>query len=1192
MHLSEILPQYMIPSLFVFLETLPVTPNGKLDRNALTHLDPSPKQQGETIPPSGWIEQTLAQIWTDVLGVELPGAQDKFFDLGGHSLSAVQVVTRIRDAFNVEISFSSIFQAQTLSDLARHVAQAISWEKYSLPPIKNIDRQQDIPLSFPQEGVWFLQRLSPECRAYHFQSSVQFDGDLDLRVLKRSLTEIIRRHEIYRTSFPSIQGRPVQRIHDPWAPELPVVDLGDESDPEIAVEQFIHEVVRDITFDVEKLPLIRWFLFVFGGNKNVLLHVEHHLIHDGWSFRLFLQELTKLYSAYKKDLPSPLPEPEVQLADYAWWQKNVLWNYLKREHLPYWEKKLSGAQQVMELPYDHPRLKHQTYRGAAPRMDLSEILYASLLQMARENSTTLYVTMLCALQVLIYRYTHQEDLVLGTGIANRRARETEKMVGMIVNTVVLRTNLAGNPSFRELLARAHQTMLEAQEHQDVPFRAIVESLQPERQLQTNPLFQVMFNFHDAPLQLPEIPGTEVTVMEAISNDTAKFDLNLIVIPPVKKTKGREFITLIWEYCTDLFEPATIQRMMNHYVQLLEGAVADPDSRISDLPLLTKAEQQQILVDWNHTTTVYPREKTISELFERQVEQNPDAPAVRDAAKMLTYGELNRKANQVARYLQRFGAGAETTVGIAMGRSVELLIGLLAILKSGGAYVPIDVTDPGRRISTIFEDANPKAILTLKSEEELFEDHSRNMILMDADWNEIAKERAENLPPSCNGESLAYVMYTSGTTGKPKGVAVVHRGVTRLVYNPDRIPLSKTDVWLQTAPVCFDVSAFEIWGSLVNGAQLVLPNEYFSLEELGQTIRDNQVTTLWLASALFSKMVAHNLDGLKTVKTVLTGGDVVSRIAAQEARRRLQGTRIFNGYGPTEATMFSSFFEILETTRFESPIPIGRPAPNTQIYILDEWMHPVPVGVKGEIYIGGDGLAREYYKDPVLTGHKFVQTPIAARLYKTGDAARWLADGNIDFLGRQDRQMKIRGFRIEPEEVEAALLRHPAVKEAVVVAVEASSGDRKLTAYIVLRNDESVTILELRTFLSRTLPAYMVPGFYVFLDALPLTNNEKVDRIALPSPDWGRPDLSSPYIEPRNQLEEIITKIWGEILERDRIGVLDDFFELGGESLSAIRVVSRIHDSLGVNIPLRTIFDLPTVSALSESIHNALAHRSE
>lgn len=1185
MHLSKILPPFMIPSVFMFLESLPVTANGKLDRNALLRLDgASAKQEGDYTPPSNWIEQTLARIWSDVLAVDLPGSTDNFFDLGGHSLSAAQVLARIRKEFNTEIPFAALFQAPTISHLSQHVARAISAARHSLPAIKKMDRQPDVPLSFPQEGVWFLQQLNPECRAYHFQSKIQFDGDLDPELLRRSLAEIIGRHEIYRTSFPSIMGRPVQRIHDPWVPELPVVDLSGDPDPESAAEKFIHRTICETKFDLQRLPLIHWILLHISDKRNVLLHVEHHMVHDGWSFRLFLQELVTLYSAYSKDLASPLPELDVQFADYAWWQHHVNRNFLKTEHLPYWKDKLTNAQQVTELPSDYSRPKQQSYRGAAPRMDLPPALYESLLRLAKENSTTLFVTMLSALQALIYRYTGQVDLVLGTSIANRRERETERLIGMIINTVVLRTDLSGNPTFRQLLDRSHQTMLEAQEHQDVPFRAIVETLQPERQLQANPIFQVMLNFHDVPFHLPEIPGLEITVTEVISNDTAKFDLNLIVIPPVKKIKGREAITLIWEYSTDVFEAATIQRMMNHYVRILEGAVADPDCKISDLPVLTQAEQQHILVDWNKTTTRYPREKSISELFEQQVEQNPEALAVRDAAKSLTYGELNDKANQLARYLQHFGVGAEATVGIAMGRSVEMVVGLLAILKSGGAYVPLDVTDPSRRISTILEDAEPGVIITMKVSEEIFAEHSQKMIRIDADWNKIAEERCENLSLVCNGENLAYVMYTSGTTGKPKGVAVVHRGVTRLVHNLSYIPLSKADIFLQTAPVCFDVSAFEIWGALLNGAQLVLPKEHLSLEELGQTIRDYQVTTLWLASALFSKMVAHNIYGLKTVKTLITGGDVVSRSAAQEARRQLQDTRIFNGYGPTEATMFSSFFEIRETTRFEKNIPIGRPAQNTQMYILDEWMHPVPVGVKSDIYIGGDGLARGYYKDPVLTEAKFVVAPFAVRLYKTGDAGRWLPDGNIDFLGRQDDQFKIRGFRIDPEEIEAALMELRAVKEAAVVPVESSSGDRRLAAYIVLHNRESLTIYDLRTFLSQTLPAYMVPAVYVFLDALPLTTSGKIDRKALPPPDW-EPELSRPYLQPQTRVEEIIAKIWGKILDRDRIGVMDDFFELGGDSLAAIRVVSHVHDALGVQIPLRLIFEKPTVSGLSKSIQN-------
>ncbi len=610
--LREILPEYMVPSLFMFLKALPVTPNGKLDRNALLHLKPfSSETEREFAHPSGWIQETLAGIWSDVLGVDRPGVYDNFFDLGGHSLSATQVQARIRHAFDLEIPFSTFFQAPTILALSKHLAHAVS-AAHSLPEIKKISRQLEIPLSFPQEGVWFLQQLTPECNAYHFQSKLQFDGNLNLESLRQSLAEIVRRHEIYRTSFPSLQGRPVQQIHEPWIPDLPVVDLSGEPDQESAAEHFIQVTVRSIQFDVAQLPLIRWFVLHLSSKRNILLHIEHHLVHDGWSFRVFLNELITLYLAYNQELASPLPELNIQFADFAWWQQNILKEILEREQLPYWKKKLSGAQTLIELPSDRSRLKRQRYRGAAPRIELPERLYKSLCRMARENSTTLFVTMLAALLALIYRYTAQEDLVVGTGIANRRTRETESMIGMVINTVVLRTDLSGNPTFRELLDRGRKVILEAQEHQDLPFRAIVESLQPERQLQANPLFQVMFNFHDAPLRLPEIPGTEITLTEVISNDSAKFDLNLIVIPPVKTMKGCEAINLIWEYSTDLFEPATIRRMMNHYVQILEGAVANPGSRISDLPIMTEAERTQIRADWNKTATDYPREKTISE----------------------------------------------------------------------------------------------------------------------------------------------------------------------------------------------------------------------------------------------------------------------------------------------------------------------------------------------------------------------------------------------------------------------------------------------------------------------------------------------------------------------------------------------------------------------------------------------------
>ncbi|MDQ3942418.1 MAG: amino acid adenylation domain-containing protein, partial [Actinomycetota bacterium] len=1205
-YLKKRLPEYMVPSAFVVLEALPLTPNGKVDRRALPAPDRTrPELDGTFVPPRGPIEEMVAGIWAEVLGVDQVGVHDDFFELGGHSLLATQLIARLRETSGVELSMRNLFESSTVAGLAEKVHLAASDEQgREIPSIQPVPRDGELPVSFSQERVWFLQQLAPENLAYNFQATLRFVGPLDVAALQRSLGEIVRRHEIFRTTFPAVEGRPVQRIHDPWPVTLPVLDVQDapESEREAEAQRLIgRELQRP--FDLTRLPLVRWTLVQLAPQEHVLVHVEHHLVHDGWSFNIFLRELRELYGAFAAGKPSPLPELPIQFVDFAAWQR---WWMQEEEvaeaQLAYWKEKLAGSPPVLELPTDRSRPAVQTFRGAAPRVELPLSLCEALRVVSRRERVTLFMTMLAAFLALLHRYTEQEDVCVGTGVANRCLRETEGLIGMIINTVALRTELSGNPTFRELLSRVREVTLEAYAHQDLPFGKVVEALQPERSLSYSPLYQVLFSFHDAPIPDLDFPGMTTSIQEVLSNGSAKFDLNVIAMPRSQyigpsRTAGTDGITLVWEYSTDLFEAATIERMGGHYQALLEGIVADPERRLSDLPLLTEAERHRLLVEWNDTTTKYPRDRCVHELFEEQAERTPEAIAVVFEDERLTYRELNRLANRLARHLRKLGVGSEVPVGLCVERSVEMVVGLLGILKAGGAYVPLDPSYPKERLSFMIEDAQAPVVLTQERLVGGLPRHAARLLCLDADWPLIVREECEeNLVSEAKADNLAYVMYTSGSTGVPKGVMVEHRPVVRLVQNTNYLQFRPDDVFLQFAPLSFDASTLEIWGPLLNGGRLALaPPDHLSLAELAAIIRRHEVTTLWLTAGLFHQLVDAEPAALSGVRNLLAGGEVLSPTHVRKALHRLPKVRLINGYGPTENTTFTCRLPMSSVSPPpEGSVPIGRPISNTRVYILDARLRPVPIGVVGELYAGGEGVARGYLSRPELTAEKFIPDPFSdepgARLYRTGDLARYLPDGNIEFLGRIDHQVKIRGFRVEPGEVEAVLGQHPEVREAVVVAREDALGEKQLVTYIVPARQRAPKGGELRGRLKEKLPEYMVPSAFMVLEALPLTPNGKVDRRALPAPDPSSFRAENAYAPPRTPVEETLAAIWTEVLGVEQVGIHDDFFELGGHSLLATQVVSRLRDALRVELPLRYLFETSTVAEVAERI--AAVRRSD
>ncbi|NEO73603.1 amino acid adenylation domain-containing protein, partial [Moorena sp. SIO3H5] len=834
-----------------------------------------------------------------------------------------------------------------------------------------------------------------------------------------------------------------------------------------------------------------------------------------------------------------------------------------------------------------------TFRGSAQYWHLPEELNQQLRNLAKNQNVTLYMVLLAAFQILLYRYTGQEDILVGSVTSGRSQSEFASIVGYFVNPVVLRASLSGNESFREFLTQVRHTVLEALEHQDYPFALLVERLQPQRDPSRSPIFQVAF----ALLQFQQSSenskfllnqrqssvnwgGIEVTPL-TMPNQEGLFDLDLEIIED-----GSSLVARL-KYCTDLFAASTITRMLGHFQTLLEGIVANPEQKLGQLPLMTEVELDQLLVEWNNTKTDYPRDKCIHQLFEEQVEKTPDAVAVVFEEQKLTYSQLNRKANQLAHYLQKLGVAPETLVGICVERSVEIVVGLLAILKAGGAYVPLDPNYPSERLAYMLADAGVSVLVTQQSLIASLPENQAQVVCLEPDGEIINSLSQENLETGVKSENLAYVMYTSGSTGQPKGVSIIHQGVVRLVKETNYVEFTPAQVFLQLAPFSFDASTFEIWGSLLNGSQLVVMSPGTpSVEAIGETIEKNQVTTLWLTAALFQLMVDEELERLKPVTQLLAGGDVLSPSHVEKVASYLPDCQLINGYGPTENTTFSCCYQVKKLTQ-QSSVPIGRPISNTQVYILDANLQPVPIGVAGELHIGGDGLARGYLNRSELTAEKFISNSFDhnSTLYKTGDLARYLPDGNIEFIGRIDHQVKVRGYRIETREIESTLTQYPKVKETVVLAREDNSGNKGLVAYLVLESEtpeisDTEQIEKVKQYLKEKLPEYMIPSRFVLLPQLPLTPNGKVDRNALPVPD-NVSSVSTEYVAPETETQKVLAEIWADVLGIEKVGINDNFFDLGGHSLMATQVVSRVRQALSLELSVSKLFENPTIAQLAE-----------
>jgi amino acid adenylation domain-containing protein len=912
------------------------------------------------------------------------------------------------------------------------------------PELKSVARDRPLPLSFGQQRLWILDQLGADS-AYHISLAVNLKGLLNVTALEKSFSELVKRHETLRTTFPTVQGQPVQVIAPEHKFDLPLVELNDLSKAEReARARRLAEEEAQRPFDLSEGPLIRAALLRLSEEDHILLLTMHHIVSDGWSMGVFTRELAALYESFSEGIPSPLPELPIQYADFAHWQREWLQGKVLENQLSYWRKQLDGIS-VLQLPTDRPRPAAQTFQGSRQTFVISASVTDALNVLSQREGVTLFMTLLAAFQTLLYRYTGQDDIVVGSPIANRNRTEIEGIIGFFVNSLAMRTHLSGNPSFRELLGRVREVAWVNYAHQDLPFEKLVEELQPERDLSQNPIFQVMLALLNTPPAALKLPGLTISPLDTDLTLT-RFDMEFHLW---EKPDGISGFLL---YNIDLFDASTISRMMGHYETLLKGIVANPEQRISDLPLLTEAERQQLHMELNDTHTDYPRDYSIHELFEDRVDRNPDAIAVVFGDQKLTYRELNYRANQLAHYLKKCGVDPDVLVGLFMERSVEMVVGLLGILKAGGAYVPLDLEYPKDRLAFMLADAEVPVLLTQERLVKGLPAHRARVVCLNSEWEAICKESQANLPSSTTAENLAYVNYTSGSTGKPKGICIPHRAVNRLVFNTNYVKLTPSDRVAQASNCSFDAATFEIWGALLQGARLVgITKDVMLLPGVfAAQIRDQEISALFLTTALFNQLAQEVPGAFQSVRHLLFGGEAVDPRWVREVLNHDPPERLLHVYGPTESTTFASWQMIERVAEGATTVPIGSPIANTKLYVLDRHFNLVPIGVPGELYIGGDGLARNYLNRAELTAEKFIPNPFSeepgGRLYKTGDLVRHLADGSIEFLGRLDQQVKLRGFRIELGEIEAVLGQHPAVRDTVILAREDVLGDKRLVAW--------------------------------------------------------------------------------------------------------------------------------------------------
>ncbi len=1210
--LSRTLPEYMVPSVFVTQPVLPLTPNGKVDRAALpAPTSTRPELDVRFRAPRTRTEALLAGIWAEVLwpsagasDVERVGVDDRFFDLGGDSLLAGQVVARIRAALDIELPLRTLFEQPTVAALAEAVDEhrARHDDASSAPPTR-VAHTGDLPVSPGQRGLWLIDQLGPGGAAYVVPLALRLSGALDARALQHSLDELVARHEALRTTFASIDGQPVQRVSPAQPVHLRVTDLTALPADEAAAQTrrlVIEESSRP--FDLAAGPLLRAALLRLADGDHVLVVCMHHLVSDDWSLGLICDELAQTYAAAADQQGSLLAPLPLQYADFAVWQQQRLGGGELDRQLAYWREQLAGAPAALDLPTDRPRPPVATFRGATMSFAVERSVTGALRRLAADAGATVFMTALAAFAVLLSRHSGSADVVVGVPVAGRSRPEFEDLVGFFVNTLPLRIDLSGDPSFAELLVRVRNVTLGALDHADVPFERLVTELAPQRHVSRNPLFQVTVALA-AHRPANEAAGLRL-VSQRVDPSDVPFDLSL------ELTETPDGIAVALDYATDLFDPLTAERMVGHLGRLLASIAAEPGAPISRLEMLSDEERIDLLVAWNDTARDYPSERPLHALVADHAARSPTAVAVVDGDDTLTYAELDRRANQLAAHLLARGVVADASgssmretalssgssmretalsstsdalVGVCLPRGADLVVALLGILKAGAAYLPLDPGYPAKRLAFMVSDAQARLLVTSRAMLGRLPALDVDVVALDRDADAIRSRPATAPPPAdVGGQSLAYVVYTSGSTGMPKGIAIQHRAITRLTCGTDYIQLGPDDVVVQGSNASFDAATFEIWAALTNGAALVIlsTDVLLSAPALGKAIVDHDVSVLFLTTAVFNQVAGEDPTVLRPLRHVLFGGEAADAGAVRRVLAEGRPQRLLHMYGPAESTTFATWHLVEDLDAAATTVPIGQPVANTTAFVLDAARVPVPFGIIGELYVGGAGLARGYLHRPQLTAERFVNHPQLGRLYATGDLVRRRGDGALEFVGRVDHQIKLRGFRIEPGEIEANLAEHPGVRDAVVLV-----RDDRLIAYVVRAVGATPSPGELRAFLAERLPSYLLPGAFVVLDGLPLTPNGKVDQVRLPPPDTQDSD-AGPSAAPRTGTQAQVAAIWAELLGLAAVGVHDDFFALGGHSLMATQVIARVRERCGVTVPLSALFQAPTIAGLAAAVDRA------
>lgn len=1170
-YLEEQLPSYMVPAAYVRLERLPLAPNGRVDRKAIPAPQDEAYARDAYEAPCGELEEAIAAIWQEVLTVEQVGRNADFFALGGHSLLATQVASRIRRALGVELSLRTLFEARTIAALAARInASRSGGGAGELPPIDVVARDGPLPLSFSQRRMWFMQQLEPSSTAYNMPLAIRMRGELDTGALAGAIRAIVARHEAFRTTFSIRDGEPVQTIHASVPAELRQIDLsqgGAGDAAEAAAHLFRTESMRP--FDLAHGPLHRLLLARLGHSDHVLLWLIHHAIGDLWSMAVLMRDFQQLYRASRRGETAALPPLRIQYPDFAVWQRRHMNGEALAGQLAYWRERLDGIT-PLALPADHSRPPQQTFRGARVIEAIPASILGAIKGMSARHGVTPFMTLLACFKLLLARYCNQEDIAIGVPIANRTRVATESLVGTLVNTLVMRTSLAGNPRFTELLDRIRETALGAYGHQDLPFEVIVEELAGARDASHGPLVQVMFDLMNALQERPRLDGLEVDPF-LFDSGAAQFDLSVTVDTELTGS-------IIFAYSTEMFDAVTIRRMVTHYLGILEQTISAPEEHILSYCMLTEAERAAAIEGWNRTVATYPKEKRTCDLIEEQARLTPQTIAVKLGSQSLTYAALEIRANQLGHYLRDLGIGPGKMVGICLERSPEMIVALLAVMKAGGAYVPLDPAFPAARLRAMTDDAEPHVSLTQRGLAYLLPASSGQQICLDEIARELATRSAQAPAWPGSTEDLAYVLYTSGSTGSPKGVEVPHRALTNFLRSMRERPGCQTgETLLAVTTLSFDIAGLELYLPLTVGARIELAGREEAADPRKLMVRMQACRpTLMQATPATWRMLIDAGWGGDPALTVLCGGEPLMRDLAEALLGRCAA--VWNLYGPTETTVWSTCERVQMGA---SEISIGRPIANTRVYVLDSSLQPVPIGVSGEIYIGGHGVARGYRNRPDLTAERFMDDPFVPgeRMYRTGDLARYLPDGRVLHLGRLDRQVKIRGFRIELGEVEHALMRLASISQAVVVAKGDVGAANQLVAYLVARG-EPPTAEDVRARLLETLAAYMVPSRFVFLEALPLTPNNKIDMTALPALGAEVDSMSAAAVQPRNPHELQLTALWRQVLQDDSIGIHDNFFEVGGHSLKAVELFAQIEHVYGVKLPLAVLFQSPTIEKIA------------